>query len=194
MQVQLLSEVRLLALAPISCGLIRCLTQAQIQALAATASAPGPVAQALAANPPPSKGMPRVSSANELPMAIQESLSARPIYSGSVPLIAAHQQDLPPLKVLTIRKPPGGGFGFNLSRVNNQHLVRVVTPGGAADLAGARPGDHVIKVNWGVGQNTLVWLVSGWGQDKSLKLMLSSMGLRSTRRTCSTAATPRLWT
>eukprot|EP00045_Choanoeca_perplexa_P008477 m.79138 g.79138 ORF g.79138 m.79138 type:complete len:582 (-) comp14509_c0_seq1:51-1796(-) len=113
---------------------VQLLSEAQIQALAASAGTP----QQRAA---------QVSTANELPLAIQESMDAKPIWSGSVPLIAAHQQDLPPLKVVTIRKPPGGGFGFNLSRVNNQHLVRVVTPGGAADLAGARPGDHVIKVN-----------------------------------------------
>ena len=38
------------------------------------------------------------------------------------------------------------GFGFNLSRIDGKHVFRVLEPGGAAQQAGAAPGDEIVAV------------------------------------------------
>jgi S1-C subfamily serine protease len=52
------------------------------------------------------------------------------------------------LRVLVIQRERNS-FGFNLSRVEGRHLVRVVEPGGSAEKAGATPGDELIAVGGG---------------------------------------------
>jgi hypothetical protein len=46
---------------------------------------------------------------------------------------------------LQLQRGPSG-FGFNLTRIDDNNILRVVDPGGPADLAGARIGDIVLKV------------------------------------------------
>lgn len=38
------------------------------------------------------------------------------------------------------------GFGFNLSRIDGKHVFRVLEPNGAAQKAGASPGDEIVAV------------------------------------------------
>ena len=37
------------------------------------------------------------------------------------------------------------GYGFNLSRLDDNHIFRAIEPGGAADRAGIRVGDIILQ-------------------------------------------------
>lgn len=52
-------------------------------------------------------------------------------------------------KLITIRKKPGGSFGFNLHGVKGKpgQVVKSVEPGGLALACGLYPGDRVVEVN-----------------------------------------------
>lgn len=58
--------------------------------------------------------------------------------------ILTHVKTCPTPKILLNKTDRG--FGFNLSKIENKHVFRVVEPGGAADKAGAQPGDEIIMV------------------------------------------------
>ncbi|EDQ92885.1 uncharacterized protein MONBRDRAFT_22103 [Monosiga brevicollis MX1] len=83
------------------------------------------------------------------------------------------------LKTVSIVRAEGS-FGFNLSRLEGRHVVRVVQPRGAAEAAGLYPGDEVIVVNNAVVMNAehsdVVSLIKQAGEQIVLEVVPSSAG------------------
>lgn len=60
------------------------------------------------------------------------------------PQQAASGAAVKPVSIMINKGPKG--FGMNLSRMGDDHVFRVVDPGGPAALAGAHPGDVIVEV------------------------------------------------
>eukprot|EP00055_Hartaetosiga_balthica_P007394 m.25343 g.25343 ORF g.25343 m.25343 type:complete len:556 (+) comp5755_c1_seq1:41-1708(+) len=59
----------------------------------------------------------------------------------------SQQQQQQPNAMTIVLLKTAKGFGFNLSKAQNRHFFRVIQPQGAAEIAGAHPGDEIISVN-----------------------------------------------
>ena len=80
-----------------------------------------------------------------LVVSVQQQLQANSAPSGEgAAATSGRAGGATPVSILINKGPKG--FGFNLSRIGDDHVFRVVDPGGPAAMAGARPGDVILKV------------------------------------------------